>query len=485
MKYITLFTLLLLSFSGCINKGKKSMNTAVPATAMTVSGKETAIMNDNAGKTEMVRKDSASSMGNAPEGGPVDQFAGLLIIEALSKLYGNDPNFLGGFIGSPRCPSFLEGMFFDGPKLVFQVRGDTLQARRILEKAAGSKAFQIERMTEANYSQQQLLDIKNEVSRRYEALTDKQLKRNMHGWGVGLRHVNVYLILNTPEARQAFREKIMDSPAIRFEGPEQPIPNDDTGIADTLGISLHPEYSVYSTAASTASFVLLNQGDREIMCGEHYFITYEDERGVWRELPINGAAIDIGYSIFPGGYKLFTASLYPEVHSNKPGRYRFFYHVTLVATRTNFTMMTEFRLTDDKQEVERAVRMKIPPKPDNYGAGYMPIQEELSEENTVYQVVEEMPEFPGGMSALQEYIRDNIHYPETALRDNVQGRVIIQIVIMEDGTPTQVQVTRSIDPRLDEEAIRVIRSMPRWSPGKQQGRTVKVKYTLPVTFKLP
>lgn len=69
----------------------------------------------------------------------------------------------------------------------------------------------------------------------------------------------------------------MDSPAIRFEGPEQPIIDERIGTTDTLGISLHPEYSVYSTDSSTASFVLLNQGNKNIMCGEHYFITYEDE----------------------------------------------------------------------------------------------------------------------------------------------------------------------------------------------------------------
>lgn len=145
----------------------------------------------------------------------------------------------------------------------------------------------------------------------------------MTSWGVGLRNVEVRFILNTPEARQAFREKLMDSPAIRFEGPEQPIIDERIGITDTLGISLHPEYSVYSTEASTASFVLLNQGNKNIMCGEHYFITYEDENGTWRALPINDAAIDIGYMVLPGGHHLFTANLYPEVHSNKPGRYRF------------------------------------------------------------------------------------------------------------------------------------------------------------------
>lgn len=428
---------------------------------------------------------SASAKGISEEA-PIDQSAGMQIIEALSKVYGNDPNVVGGFIGSPRCPSFLEGMFFDGATLVFQVRGDTLQARHTLEAAAGSKAFRLEKVTEGKYSQQELKTILDEVRRRYHALTDEKLKRNMVSWGMGLRYIEVCFILNSPEAQQAFREKIMDSPAIRFIGPEQPRPNGRIGITDTLGISLRPEYSVYSTTSPTASFVLLNQSDQEIMCGEHYFITFEDENGTWRELPINGAAVDIGYGILPGGHMLFMAHLYPDVHPNKPGRYRFFYGVTLMPTRTNFTMMTEFRLTDNEQEVKQAVKMKIPKEPEGHGARYTPVQEEKqTEDNHIYEVVEEMPQFPGGLPAAIEYIRTNIRYPETALQDSVQGRVIVQIVILEDGTLTQARVVRSVDPRLDKEAMRVVQSMPPWLPGKQRGKVVKVKYTLPVTFKLP
>ena len=299
----------------------------------------------------------------------VDQSAGWQVIEALSKVYGDAPNVTGDFIGSSRCPSFLEGMFFDGPTLVFQVKGDTVQARRTLETDAGSKAFRLEQVTESNYSQQQLKTILDELRRRYGKLTDKKLKSNLCGWGMGLRYIEVRFILNTPEARQAFREKLMDSPAIRFEGPEQPTVDERIGITDTLGISLRPEYSVYSTESSTASFVLLNLGNKEIMCGEHYSVTYEDPDGTWRKLPVNDAAIDIGYMVVPGGHKLFTARLYPDIHTNKPGRYRFFYEVMLDAettSRRNILMMTEFHLTDNKQEVKNAIRMKIPEKPDNH-----------------------------------------------------------------------------------------------------------------------
>lgn len=85
-----------------------------------------------------------------------NQDEGQKVIDALSKAYGDDPNSIGDFIGSPRCPYFLEGWYFDGNTLVFQVRGDTLRARKILEEVSGSKAFRIEMMTDSIFSQNSL-----------------------------------------------------------------------------------------------------------------------------------------------------------------------------------------------------------------------------------------------------------------------------------------------------------------------------------------
>ena len=430
---------------------------------------------------------TASNAASFVEDNVVDQSAGWRVIEALSKVYGNDSIAIGDFMDSPRCPSFLEGMFFDGPTLVFQVRGDTIQVRRMLEAAAKSKDFRLEQVTEDYYSQRQLEVILDELRRRYDELTDEKLKSNLSGWGMGLRYITVRFILNTPEARKTFREKLMDSPAIRFEGPEEPVVNERTGTADTLGISLHPEYSVYSTDASTASFVLLNRGSRQLLCGEHYFVTYEDENGIWRELPIHGVAIDIGYTILPGEHKLFAAHLYPEVHTNKPGRYRFFYEVMLNArttSRCDILMMTEFRLTDNEQEVKKAVRMKIPEQSNGYGTVHAPFQENPSDGNTVYHVVDKMPEFPGGMKALMDFIDRNVQYPTEARKKGVQGRVVVQFVVDEDGSIITPKIVRSIEPSLDEEALRIIKMLPRWRPGALNGKVVKVKYTVPVAFKL-
>jgi len=102
----------------------------------------------------------------------------------------------------------------------------------------------------------------------------------------------------------------------------------------------------------------------------------------------------------------------------------------------------------------------------------------------VYDVVEEMPSFPGGPAKLFEYLSQNIHYPLVAEENGVQGRVIVTFVVERDGSITDVRVVKSVDPSLDAEAKRVIRSMPRWKPGKQNGSAVRVKYTTPVTFRL-
>ena len=104
--------------------------------------------------------------------------------------------------------------------------------------------------------------------------------------------------------------------------------------------------------------------------------------------------------------------------------------------------------------------------------------------NKVFEVVEEMPHFPGGAAALQAFLSSNTKYPVVAQENGVQGRVIVSFVVERDGSITDVRVVRSVDPSLDREASRVVRSMPRWSPGKQNGSTVRVKYTVPVVFRL-
>lgn len=104
--------------------------------------------------------------------------------------------------------------------------------------------------------------------------------------------------------------------------------------------------------------------------------------------------------------------------------------------------------------------------------------------NKVYEVVEQMPSFPGGDAALMKYLAENIKYPVSAQKAKEQGRVVVQFIVEKDGAVTGVKTVRSVTPALDAEAVRVIKAMPKWTPGKQGGQPVRVKYNVPVSFRL-
>lgn len=106
------------------------------------------------------------------------------------------------------------------------------------------------------------------------------------------------------------------------------------------------------------------------------------------------------------------------------------------------------------------------------------------EENKVFDVVEQMPAFPGGQAALMQYLSSHVKYPAVAEENGISGRVTIQFVVERDGSVTDVRTMKSVDPSLDREAERVVKSMPKWIPGKQNGSPVRVKYFVPVVFRL-
>ena len=106
------------------------------------------------------------------------------------------------------------------------------------------------------------------------------------------------------------------------------------------------------------------------------------------------------------------------------------------------------------------------------------------EETKIFTVVEQMPSFPGGPSALMQYLSKNIKYPPFAEENGIQGRVVCTFVVERDGSVTDIHIAKGVDSSLDKEAIRVVSAMPKWIPGRQNGQMVRVKYTLPVTFRL-
>ena len=117
---------------------------------------------------------------------------------------------------------------------------------------------------------------------------------------------------------------------------------------------------------------------------------------------------------------------------------------------------------------------------------YVPVEveEEEVQEQEIFQIVEEMPSYPGGEQKLMEYVAKNIKYPQIARETGIQGRVFVGFVVEPDGSVSNVKVLRGIGGGCDEEAVRVVKSMPKWKPGKQRGKAVRVSYMLPVNFKL-
>lgn len=111
-------------------------------------------------------------------------------------------------------------------------------------------------------------------------------------------------------------------------------------------------------------------------------------------------------------------------------------------------------------------------------------EEEKAEESQVFFIVEDMPEFPGGELALRKFIANAIKYPVIAQENGIQGKVYVNFVVDKDGSITNAKIARGVDPSLDKEALRVVNSLPKWKPGMQRGKPVKVSYTVPISFVL-
>ena len=113
-----------------------------------------------------------------------------------------------------------------------------------------------------------------------------------------------------------------------------------------------------------------------------------------------------------------------------------------------------------------------------------PVEKKEEKKEEIFRSVEQMPQFPGGEAALMKYLQSHINYPPMAAENNVQGKVVVQFVVDKTGKVGEVKVVRSVDKDLDREAVRVCKSLPKFTPGRQNGQAVSVWYTLPVTFKL-
>ena len=153
----------------------------------------------------------------------------------------------------------------------------------------------------------------------------------------------------------------------------------------------------------------------------------------------------------------------------------------------------EMKTQDELKETKTAIGAFDVKGNDEAGGTVLKAVEEIAtpehpkqevEQNKVFDVVEQQPSYPGGMGALNQWLASNIKYPAMAAENGIEGRVVVQFVVERDGSVSGVHVVRGVDPSLDKEATRVVSQMPKWIPGKQNGSAVRVKYTVPVTFRL-
>jgi protein TonB len=148
--------------------------------------------------------------------------------------------------------------------------------------------------------------------------------------------------------------------------------------------------------------------------------------------------------------------------------------------------VVKINVVEDDIEIEDEIIIDAEATEDTEMEEYIPIEveEEEVEEAQIFMVVESMPEFPGGEVSLQKYLYENIKYPQMAKESGIQGRVFVTFVVEKDGSVTDVRVLRGIGGGCDEEAIRVVQNMPKWNPGKQRGKPVRVQFNLPIKFTL-
>ena len=151
------------------------------------------------------------------------------------------------------------------------------------------------------------------------------------------------------------------------------------------------------------------------------------------------------------------------------------------------TVVEQLNIVEDDEQIEDEFEMDDSEADEETTIDQTDIQiddEEVDDEPVNFYSVQEQPEFPGGEAALYQYLSNNIHYPEDAMGNDIQGTVWVQFIIDKNGNVTNIKVVRSVDPSLDREAIRVVKSMPRWKPGKQRGKPVRVIFQVPIKFEI-
>ncbi|WP_106828869.1 energy transducer TonB [Parabacteroides pacaensis] len=395
--------------------------------------------------------------------------------QRLTKAFAED----SGYITTP--PGYFGGMYYnDKGKLVVQIIGDTLEGRCKIAEIVQSNDFEIDPVSHT-YSQQELFRIMDEFNRRFVE-ADSQIKKNFSTAAVNTsqHRIDIHLIITNKNTEKEFRTKVMNSPAFHFVKTDYGLAPQD-GVSEINGLYLRTEYPLYHTSTPQVKVTFYNRSNQKILVGNHYLVAYE-ENGRWKIVPNNYAATDVEYIVNLNNEHSFQAALLPDIHPNKPGRYRIYYTVSsdYNPSKHKYNLVADFRLSADRKECSRIPKSDIPAP--NLNIRTMETENagnELDEnEDIIYAIAEQMPEFPGGEKAMFNYLQEKAKQAHA----EEKGRVVVNFLIGKDGIVRQPEIARSVNNTLDQEAFQIIRNMPKWQPARQQGKPVVIKYTVPILF---
>lgn len=317
----------------------------------------------------------------------------------------------------------------------------------------------------------------DKISRYGEKHPKDRVIENLNSWGFQ-DNDTLYMSwkVNSEALQKEFRHKVLNYAAIVVNDGKEDVATYFTQpmCTDTFGIKKYTEKAVYPLNTESVAVRIVNRSGRSISMGSPYQVLRK-EGEKWLSLP--GATVWTLEERFLPSNKIypFSASLYPSLHVLTPSIYRVVKEMDIGDNYRDWYFAAEFRIGNEVEERDAADK-----EPSS-----KPLQEVVEEKDMdiAYDVVEEMPEFPGGMSALMDFIRKNLNYDKSLVPETVViPRVIVQFVIDEEGNIIHPVVLRGLNLELDEEALRVVRLMPKWKPGRQSGKPQKVRYAIPVYF---
>lgn len=306
------------------------------------------------------------------------------------------------------------------------------------------------------------------IQQRLSISHNDTVRQNLIDCDINEEYIRIRLINATERDIDMFRRTVMDSPLFIFEGLDTTDENPVCAPTDTLGVSLRVLTSVLPLSADSLTFELVNRSGSTVFVNQRGFLTYEDPEGVWRNYPGSEENRTTDYELPPAYVHTLTADLFPLANRHRPTRFRYFHRVD-IGPHQDILLMCEFRLADVPTPTLLSPTVE----------SGLTRSDAWTEAVKVYGITDKMPEYPDGYKAMMKFLNDR-----ESLRGDIQKTVIVQFVVEPDGSLANVKVCKPYDRFMDEHAESIVRSMPRWIPGRYEGRPARILYLVPIRYRL-